>query len=508
MEIIKEDIHITECIADGSASTVADNDIIVPDTMPDMVRVLKTDINLRAVDKTVKNNCIIVSGSMEYKIMYAADDGSIRIINHSSPFNQSIDAQNADDTMMCYVKSDITHIECNISNSRKVNIKAVIFTKYNITQKSNVSAAADFDGDTRLPYKSKKINAFNLEVCRECNVSAQDSFDLKEISDGIDEILKNNIDVSDCELKVVSNKAVARGKIKIETIYTRENEILTCEHELPFSEILEIEGLTNEMYTVSDFDVSNSSFECDDDGIMNIQININVLIRAYDETVYEVICDTYSPDYELDIQTKTLSLNEMVDTNSAQSVVKESFSADMPEIVKVYGISGKPFVETVTLNGSKVDVSGSIDASVMYLSSEDDGRICCEQKQVPFTTSLQISRNADGAFAECDVRLDSASYTVTSANTCDLRYVLHTDVRVMKSTSVNVITDIKLDEEKKIDKSSQPGIIVYFVQNGDKLWDIAKRYHTTECDISEINKLDDDAELKSGQQLIIPKKIS
>ena len=80
MEIIKEDIHITECIADGSASTVADNDIIVPDTMPDMVRVLKTDINLRAVDKTVKNNCIIVSGSMEYKIMYAADDGSIRII--------------------------------------------------------------------------------------------------------------------------------------------------------------------------------------------------------------------------------------------------------------------------------------------------------------------------------------------------------------------------------------------------------------------------------------------
>ena len=71
---------------------------------------------------------------------------------------------------------------------------------------------------------------------------------------------------------------------------------------------------------------------------------------------------------------------------------------------------------------------------------------------------------------------------------------------------MNAITNIVLDEEKKIDKSTQSGITVYFVQSGDELWDIAKRYHTTSEDILGTNKLESDVTLGVGQQLLIPKR--
>jgi len=44
------------------------------------------------------------------------------------------------------------------------------------------------------------------------------------------------------------------------------------------------------------------------------------------------------------------------------------------------------------------------------------------------------------------------------------------------------------------------------VQNNDDIWDIAKRYHTTEEEILSVNRLEGNVMLTSGQQLIIPKR--
>ena len=65
---------------------------------------------------------------------------------------------------------------------------------------------------------------------------------------------------------------------------------------------------------------------------------------------------------------------------------------------------------------------------------------------------------------------------------------------------------MNLKENKKTDKSSQSGITVYFVQNGDDMWNIAKRYHTMPSDIVSVNSLDENAPLYVGQQLLIPKR--
>ena len=50
-----------------------------------------------------------------------------------------------------------------------------------------------------------------------------------------------------------------------------------------------------------------------------------------------------------------------------------------------------------------------------------------------------------------------------------------------------------------IDKSSQPGIVIYFAEESDTLWDIAKRYHTTTAEIAQVNKIDEDEQLKNRE---------
>ena len=87
-----------------------------------------------------------------------------------------------------------------------------------------------------------------------------------------------------------------------------------------------------------------------------------------------------------------------------------------------------------------------------------------------------------------------------------MRIALNVNVNVVKEKNADVITDIKINEDAPIDKSNQPGIVIYFAEETDTLWDIAKRYHTTTEEIALVNKIDENAALKNRQQLLIPKR--
>ena len=62
---------------------------------------------------------------------------------------------------------------------------------------------------------------------------------------------------------------------------------------------------------------------------------------------------------------------------------------------------------------------------------------------------------------------------------------------------------LKVEELKEVEK--RPGIIGYIVQDGDDLWELAKRYSTTMEGIMEVNQMEN-SDLKSGDKILIFKE--
>lgn len=52
----------------------------------------------------------------------------------------------------------------------------------------------------------------------------------------------------------------------------------------------------------------------------------------------------------------------------------------------------------------------------------------------------------------------------------------------------------------------QPGIVGYIVKKEERLWDIARHFHTTEAEIMETNGLKS-ADVQQGDKLLIVKKV-
>lgn len=49
-------------------------------------------------------------------------------------------------------------------------------------------------------------------------------------------------------------------------------------------------------------------------------------------------------------------------------------------------------------------------------------------------------------------------------------------------------------------------MVVYIVQNGDRLWDIAKRYNMSIDELKDVNEIEDDVQV--GQKLLILKNVT
>lgn len=511
IELNMEQLSITEDKCPTNTRIINEADIIVPDSKPDAVRVLEADAVPQINEKYISRDYLTLSGTINYRILYVSDGGTVESIDYTAPFSQQLDAHGADESMTSSVRCSVSHVEHTVRNSRKLNVKSAIDVCAHAYDMSSVSVVSGVVSDASVPCKSAAAQNFNLALCSESSFGVDDTVKLPAASPVIDEILKCDVRIAESELKVVTNKAVAKGRLALVTLYRSDGEIYCTENEVPFTQITDVDSIGADMYTEADYDIKNLSCEreLDDDGTMSlisVHADICMTIRAYEEKNFEYISDVYSPDYDIEVSKSPIVISTPVDTASAQHTVTESVAFnDGCTVDKIYSMTTNVCVEKCDISDDRVTVGGFV--TVCLLGRGECG-VCSAQRQIAFSHTLTLSRRFDDCCVRAfgDAAVEHASYNIESDTAVQVRIALRISAKVMCNQQVDAVTNIVLDEEKKIDKSAQSGITVYFVQTDDELWDIAKRYHTTSDDIIAANKLEDDAVLSVGQQLLIPKR--
>ena len=97
LELIKEIIKVNQVIGTDSSQAIIDNDIIVPDTKPDIVRILILDGEVCVTNTEILQDKVLINGMMNFKILYISDDSekSIKSINTNAGFSHTLQIQNA-----------------------------------------------------------------------------------------------------------------------------------------------------------------------------------------------------------------------------------------------------------------------------------------------------------------------------------------------------------------------------------------------------------------------------
>lgn len=518
LELSKELIKINQLVGEEYSQTLVEGDIIVPDVKPDIAKILQVDGTAVITEKEVHQDKVVINGVVHFKILYAPEGAEepIKSINTSSGFTNTVEVKNAVSGMTAQIESDIEHIEFNLLNERKMNVKAVVSMNCKVVDTPILDLVTGINGEEDIQVLRKSIKAYNIVAQEDAEFIVKEDLEVPAGKPSIKDLLKVDVKITGKDMKLINNKVIIKGEINVCSLYVAEmddNSIQFMEHEVPFTEVLDMDGVTEEMHCELEYDIQDMYYQLkeDSDGdirIISIENTLKVSAKASQKVALDVVVDSYSPDVNIKTQKSTYHVDEILEDSKTQATVKEMIElpADIPQIVQVYNIITKPYMTDYNIGDGRINVEGVIDTYILYLSDSEENPVFSFKQEVPFRHTIE----AQGASPEmaCDIKVevDHFSYNMNAASEMEIRYILGISSKVIKTSTVELITQAEIDTEEVADAQAQPSIVIYFVQRNDTLWNIAKKYHTTIQEITAVNDIEDNGMLFQGQQLLIPKR--
>jgi hypothetical protein len=520
LELIKESLKVNRVIGEEMAQTIIDNDIIVPDIKPDVGRILLLDGDVYTRNTEAIQDKVLVNGVLQFKILYICDDGEqgIKSINTSSDFSYGLDIPNSRQGMKSRAKCSIEHIDYEIVNSRKINVKTIL----------NVSGKVEEEWEQQLVNHLEDIedaqvlrNSYAINTYAGSDESVFTVKELLEIPSGkpsIREILRSDVKISGRDYKIIDNKIIAGGQLGISTLYVADDEtgsIQFMEHELPFTQTIEFPGIREDMNSNVELMIRDWAFKAEEDSDGELRyLNAEVALGLWAEGFYrrniELIIDAYSPNARLDIEKESFSFEDMVAESRSQVTLKDNIFIEegVPEISEVFNIVCRPGIPEYKLEEGRIILEGTVNSKILYLASNAEQPVLCCERDLPFKSVLELEGVKPGMSCKLELKTDHCSYSMNSSKEIGVRVIIGIAARVFKQLVIPVISKViesPLDDTRL---QSQPSITIYFAQPGDTLWEIAKRYLVAVDDVLRLNNLDNADSISPGQHVMIPRRKS
>lgn len=514
IELKRESIQINEVLDHQKHSSQAYTYIIVPDSKPDILKVLSAEANAVVKDKYIQKDRVTVSGNVNYKILYLGDDGesSVKSIYYDAPFSQAINVPGVDDSALPGVSAKVSDVVCNIENSRKLSVQTDIELECNIVNPADIDLVTEIDTDKVVPYKTETLEVFNTIVSQRDFIEIGDTLSIGQGMPMIEELLKTNAVLSQTDTKIVNNKLVVKGIVTISAVYDDVNKKLhVMTQDVPFTEIVDVSGISDDMITDISYKIDGleSQVAEDNDGdrtIIDFDMTIGVDTSVYEVSEIDVVSDLYSPEADIKIHTTNINVCSLVGVEKTQADLKNNVTlpVDAPDISEIYSISASPEITGISVVEGKMFIEGEVKTAIEYVSDDDKYPVYNFTKAIGFTHKTNISVPNDDIKPYVNISVDKASYSANKSREITVELTVGISSKAVNNSDVNIISKIDVDEN--LPEYLMPSIVIYFVQSGDTLWNIAKRYRTTVDDIADINGIDSEMVLMPNQKLLIPKR--
>ena len=158
-EIRKSTAEISRKVFCGKGQSVCQADVIVPDSMPDCLKVLEVEGTVVQESAVVTKGKISVRGRVECDIIYVPENAhGVRSMSCTMPFAYSENVAEVDEGMYYETDCDVTHMEFQLVNSRKVSIKAVVEAENCVMGKGEINYIGYAEGEG-VETKKEKFKA-------------------------------------------------------------------------------------------------------------------------------------------------------------------------------------------------------------------------------------------------------------------------------------------------------------------------------------------------------------
>lgn len=505
IETVNEKVKACKFVGHENIVEVVEGDIIVPDIKPDILSLIHVDGNVFVTRKEVQEGKVKLDGGVEVFALYAADDEktSMKGLNALLNFSESIEVADAKEGMLASVSFRLIGMEHKVINSRKISVKCSIEMNLKILGEEEIEVTKDVSEAGNLQYQKKNITLSELVGASNQKVEVKENILLGEENPSISEILKTKLSILHCDYKISYNKILVKADLKMNVVYVADNEnmtLATFDTLVPIAGFLDLPGV-NEKNTI-DIDITLCSAyvkpiyqDLKANGV-NLEAQVEICAKAYEEKTLEVLDDLYNPVYEMKIENKNMVLKQTQPAQVEELDLSQVLTIPELDHASLLDLNVIPNVNERKQNGLKTTMEGTVNVEILYYDGEKK-KLNLKKIELPFQKSFDVSGE------DFTIMVANLEYELHENGQLDLHLRLKITCENVNQLELNLIASIEQTDTKNVPVAS---LVIYYVQPGDSLWKIAKKFRTTVELIQTTNALKEDT-LQPGQQLMIPKVV-
>jgi LysM repeat protein len=277
------------------------------------------------------------------------------------------------------------------------------------------------------------------------------------------------------------------------------------EYTIPFNQFFDLRGVDDGC--LSDVNITPGeillSLRTDTDGEyrrLNADINAFADIKAYRPTDIAVVADAYSSEFELCVDKKHVPFKRLLGIINERATSAGTVDFGDSVISRLETCWAQVGNMDCGVNAGNVHISGKLIIGV--IATDIGGQTAHSEATKDFDFEYASPSRGEGSEVRASAQVRSVSYNLAGENKLDVQAELIISAAVYETGDITVVSSLAPDESQPKNTAKAPSVVLYFADQGEELWDIAKKFGSSIDKIQTDNELSDDVISQPAQLLI------
>ncbi len=504
MELELNRTHMTgyETVLDTTVFQEETLETIVPDACPDILRLVDTQGSIFLKNKLATDGRVTLTGTARLTVLYQPDGGTGPChLDVGIPLQIAIEDSKIRSGCVISVIPRVVGADTRTINPRKILTRVEIAAQVKVLTSTSVALCAGIgakDGTVEQLMESYRISC--ISAVQEKQISFEDDLSIPAGRPAANELVSSRVNTICRDTRIIGNKLILKGESIVQILYRSvEGELDAVDFTLPFSQIMEVTGVGEDAVADVDMCLSNADFRLNEDGRM-ISASLSMIAQTIvrEERSVMLLADTYSTCCAMRTESVPFEYRVRQTEGVGRQMVRETIETgvQVKSVVDSYCMIGR-----VSHQREGSDLRLNIQTETVVLCISEEGEYFAVSRGFDVVCSIEVPEGC-GCQYYCRVENMTAS---PIADGVEVRFPLDVPYLCLQDSCAILVRDATIIAEEENKDRGKPSIVLRLLEDGERLWDVAKRYRTTISDIVKANELDSE-QPECGTLLLIPRK--
>ena len=474
-----ETVNHFQCLLNGVEECGFNGDYMLPEYCPDIAVVLKCMAFPRLQSRQFSGDKLLLDGVVNLRVLYLDEERRhIHSVEFSVPYSCVFRVGEECNAIPVMLDFATKYVNCRATNPRRIEVHGAV--QVNAQAYGNKSAQIAVPGTCEgLHTRCDSMEISELIGMAEKVVTVSEVLEFPETLPAAEMLLGGTCTVLAKEWKVLTGKVIVRGVLLIHQLYTDDQETGTTnclDFEVPFSQILDVSGVREGHLCCGDIQILTDTERClvgPDGGNTLLEITAKMMIHlyAYECSEMPLLLEAYHRNHPVEQEFEEIECKAFCGCRYEQTVLPMAISMPEQPLQELVDVWVQPQNAIASVEHKTATIVGTLTISA--LGKDREGEIVYFEK----TEEYRLEYPCVGNEAQVKVNISEIRYRSVDGK-LEIQVGLCVWLCQYQTTPIKVVRSLRINSDQSYPQT-KAGVILYYAQAGESLWEIARDCHTS-----------------------------